>query len=411
MKTLEENSHSENRIFERRYDIDWLRILGILLVFIFHCGKPFDTELWHIKNDVLKEGMTVLMYFLGGAGMPIFFIIAGMGTFYALRYVKGGQYALNRVVRLLVPFVIGLFTHIPVQVYLEQLNHGAFSGIFFQFYRQMFDGTYANGRIGDFDIYGLHLWFLITLLVISLLTLLGTVYYSKDKNLDRLDKFTNFLNKPGMLYLLPIPIILFEVTNSLTGQYIPILGGWSVLTHLAFFVYGYLFASNIKFKKTIEKHAIPALIVIVVCSALLIFLDSFGLNEKAVTSLFLILGTLYSWSFLICLFALFSKYMNRNNKARKFLNELVMPFYVIHQTIIVVLGFFIIQLNMHFFAKYIILIITSFIACIILLMIIKYLNPLRFIFGMRWKKGLLRRTKKEEMMEDVSQTESVTSKS
>ena len=202
-----------------------------------------------------------------------------------------------------------------------------------------------------------------------------------------------------MLFLLPIPIILFEVTNNLTGKYIPILGGWSVITHLAFFVYGYLFASNIKFKKTIEKHAIPALMVIVVCSALLIFLDSFGLNEKAVTALFLILGTLYSWSFLVCLFALFSKYFNRNNKARKFLNELVMPFYVIHQTIIVVLGFFIIQLNIHFFAKYIILILTSFTACVILLMIIKYLNPLRFIFGMRWKKGLLRRTKEKEVIE------------
>lgn len=230
MKTIEENSTAYIRTFERRYDIDWLRILGILLVFIFHCGRPFDTELWHIKNDVLKEGMTILMYFLGGAGMPIFFIIAGMGTFYALRYVKGGQFALNRVVRLLVPFVIGLFSHIPLQVYLEKVSWGQFSGTFSEFYRQMFNGTYADGRIGDFDIYGLHLWFLITLLVISLVTLVGAVYYSKDKNLDRLDKFTNFLNKPGMLFLFPVPIIIFEVTNNLTGNYIPILGGYSLLS-------------------------------------------------------------------------------------------------------------------------------------------------------------------------------------
>ena len=94
----------------------------------------------------------------------------------------------------------------------------------------MFNGTYADGRIGDFDIYGLHLWFLITLLVISLVTLVGAVYYSKDKNLDRLDKFTNFLNKPGMLFLFPVPIIIFEVTNNLTGNYIPILGGYSLLS-------------------------------------------------------------------------------------------------------------------------------------------------------------------------------------
>ncbi|NPD90307.1 MAG: acyltransferase family protein, partial [Asgard group archaeon] len=200
----------------------------------------------------------------------------------------------------------------------------------------------------------------------------------------------------GVIFLFPIPIILIEITNYLTGSYVYNLGGWNVFSHLLFFVYGYIFATNFKFKKTIEKHAIPALVVLVLCAVPLFLSDSFNVTETVSQVLFWIFGTIYSWSVLVALLALGSKFLDRNNKARKFLNELVLPFYVMHQTIIVVIAFFIVQLNMHFFAKYIILIITSFTACVILLLIIKYINPLRFIFGMRWKKGLLKRTKEKE---------------
>ncbi|MHA2309509.1 MAG: acyltransferase family protein, partial [Candidatus Heimdallarchaeaceae archaeon] len=261
-------NHSEtmktNRVFERRYDLDWLRIIAILLVFLFHCIRPFDTMDWHINNSVQSEGMTILMYFLGGAGMPIFFVIAGMASFFALRKVKAGQFALFRIIRLLVPFAIGLFTHIPLQVYLERVNYGVFAGTFFQFYPTYYSGTYAYG--GNFDFFGLHLWFLALLLFISLLTLPLATHFSKDKNLDKLDKFTNFLNKPGMLFLFPLPIILIEVGNCLTGSHVYNLGGWNVFSHLLFFVYGYIFATNLKFRKTIEKHAIPAIIIVIACS-------------------------------------------------------------------------------------------------------------------------------------------------
>lgn len=371
-------------------------------MFIFHCTRAFDEAYdWHIKNDILSEAATLLVYYLGGFGMPLFFIIAGMGTFFALRIITGKQYALFRIVRLLVPFVIGLFSHIPIQIYLERVQDGDFTGSFFQFYAQMFsNGTYAYSG-GDFDFYGTHLWFLLVLLVISLITLPLTNYYSKDINLDRLDKFTNFLNKPGILYLLPAPIILIEFANQMTGAYIPIFGGWSIITFIAYFIYGYFFASNLKFKKTIEKHGIPSLIIAILTGVglYLSFTYQVQLGETGFIILLSLLGVFYSWSCLLTLFTLGSKFLNHNNRARKFLNELVMPFYVIHQTIIIVIGFFVLRLNIHFVAKYFIILSTSFVACVILTVIIKYINPLRFIFGMRWKKDLLKR-KPKEMKED-----------
>ena len=400
---IEEKSPASNRAFDRRYDLDWLRIIGILLVFVFHCTRFFDsTSDWHVKNDILSKTATLLVYYLGGFGMPIFFIIAGMGTFFALRFVTGKQYALSRVIRLLVPFMIGMFSHIPIQVYLERVSHGDFTGTFFEWFPQYFQGGYGYGD-GNFAFLGLHLWFLAVLLVISLLLLPGAVYFSKDKNLDRLDKFTNFLNKPGILYLFPIPIILIEFVIRITGadKYIYTLGGWSILTYFVYFIYGYLFASNLKFKKTIEKHGIPALITAILTGVGLYFSFTYQvqLGETLFVVLVSLLGVFYSWSCLLALFAMGSKFLNRNNRARKFLNELVMPFYVMHQTVIVVIGFFIVQLSINYIGKYFIILSTSFAVCVLLTIIIKYINPLRFIFGMRWKKGLLRRTKKEKVIE------------
>jgi peptidoglycan/LPS O-acetylase OafA/YrhL len=41
----------------RRHDLDWLRVLVILVVFVFHCGRFFDTDGWHVKNPVRHESV------------------------------------------------------------------------------------------------------------------------------------------------------------------------------------------------------------------------------------------------------------------------------------------------------------------------------------------------------------------
>lgn len=86
------------------------------------------------------------------------------------------------------------------------------------------------------------------------------------------------------------------------------------------------------------------------------------------------------------LFALGNKFLNKNNKARRYLNELVLPFYILHQTIIIAIGFFVIPLNLAIFTTYIIILGSAFVATSLLLLIIREENTLRFLFGMRIKK-------------------------
>jgi len=370
-----------SREYERRYDIDWLRIIAVFMVFMYHCSRFFDLNDWHVKNNELDLFMTFLFNFLGGIGMPLFFIISGMATFYFLGFAKEGLYVKARFVRLMIPFLFAIFTQIPIQVFLDRVSHSEFTGSFIEFYPQYFNGLYGYG--GNFPWTGLHLWFLILLFIFSLVTVKPFVYLRKDENLEKISKIALFFKKPGSLYLLIIPVLILELLNplSILGKF----GGYNFFSLLVFYIIGFLLASNKQFKESIENHGLIALIVGIISTVLLLVVTLiFDLFFE--DFLFWILGLTYVWSWLIIILGLGSKHLNFNHKSRKFLNDIVMPFYVVHQTIIIVIGFFIVQLDFAIFVKYFIISFLSFIIIIGLVYIIRKFNVLRFLFGMSLKK-------------------------
>jgi peptidoglycan/LPS O-acetylase OafA/YrhL len=68
----------------RRNDLDWLRVLAILAVFVFHSGRFFDLGGWHVKNPTTYFGMQVWITFLANWLMPVVFVISGASLFFAL---------------------------------------------------------------------------------------------------------------------------------------------------------------------------------------------------------------------------------------------------------------------------------------------------------------------------------------
>ena len=129
----------------RRYDLDWLRMLAILTVFMFHSGRFFDTDGWHIKNPTTYFGAQVWTTFLANWLMPLVFVISGASVFYALGSRGVRKFVDDKVRRLFVPLVVGIFTHVMLQVYLERNTHKQFSGSFFDFIPRYFDGWYGFG--------------------------------------------------------------------------------------------------------------------------------------------------------------------------------------------------------------------------------------------------------------------------
>jgi hypothetical protein len=77
------------------------------------------------------------------------------------------------------------------------------------------------------------------------------------------------------------------------------------------------------------------------------------------------------------------KHLSFNHNYLNVANELVLPFYVLHQAVIVAVAFYIVQLDSIVIAKYLLIVLTSFPIITALLYPVSRINVLRFLFGMR----------------------------
>ncbi|MBT8356807.1 MAG: acyltransferase, partial [Deltaproteobacteria bacterium] len=155
----------------RRYELDWLRVLAILIVFLYHSTRFFNLGEWHIKNINTYVWVEMWNVFATRWMMPLFFIISGASLFYALGKTSGWRkFYVDKFLRLMIPVLIASVTHSALQVYLERLTHGQFSGSFLSFLPEYFNGVYAAiGMPGNFAFHGMHLWYLLFLFLYSLI--------------------------------------------------------------------------------------------------------------------------------------------------------------------------------------------------------------------------------------------------
>jgi hypothetical protein len=379
-----------NTGLERRYDIDWLRFLTICTVFLFHCARFFDYGGWHVKNAQTDLGVTIFTSALAQWIMPAFFILSGMATYYGLGAKQGrGLFLWERFKRLMIPFIFAIFTMIPFQVYFERVNHSQFTGSFFEFFPHYFDGLYAFG--GNFAWMGLHLWYLLFLFLFTLLTLPLFVFLKKPGGQKLIAALADILTRPGvilLLFLFPAILDFGLMPDSPWG--IRDMGGWNLFTYLLIYIYGYIFAGDIRFKDAIQRLRWTAFAFGMATYAILCYWMISGAPQTGYNSgymIFTALRCLNSWSLVLALLGFGSKHLTFNNNILKYATQLILPFYILHQTVIVTIGFYVVQWNAGIALKYLVISTSSLIVVMLLYeLLIKRFNLLRFLFGLKTKK-------------------------
>lgn len=376
-------------IKERRNDIDWLRVLAMFSVFLFHCARYFDHEGWHVKNPQPGLGFSVFVGILVQWIMPIFFVLSGMSSRFALNFRSAGQFLGERFKRLLIPLVFGIFILIPPQVYIERFTNYQFDGTFFQFYPHYFDGWYGFG--GNFAWMGLHLWFLLVLFLFSLLTLPMLLSLKLDGAGRLIHGLSCFFEKSGAILLLAVPLALMEFLFHPDGLGQRNFGGWNVFVYLVFFLYGYLLASDKRYKHSVEKQRVIFLALAAITTLIGFWLrrsgfhPSFGSLDYFWMSL---LRTFNSWVWVLAILGIGSRYLTFRSRLLKYASTAVLPFYILHQSVIVIFGFFILDWTANNFVKYLVLCTVSFISIMLIYeFCVKRFGFLRFLFGMKRKIG------------------------
>lgn len=380
--------HSET---SRRYDVDWLRVLGMMVVFLFHNARFFDTGGWHVKSPHTSEAvsfitLTVTIQWM----MPLFFLLSGIGAYHALRHQRWPQYLISRVKRLVVPLVFGIFVIIaPWQVYLERVSHGQYSGSFWRWYPHYFEGWFGLG--GNFAWMGVHLWYLEALFVFSLITL-PLLLLLQSRVGDRLmAALSGTMRIPGLIFLLAIPIAIMEgLANSPTLRDSLLsrrdFGGWSLLPYVAIFSVGFLLAADEKIAQAVERHRFAGLVVaIATFFAAYAAMKQYGLTENSIS--ISVLRGLLCWAGLVAICGFAARHLRFSNGFLKYANEAVLPFYILHQTVILTIGFYVIRLDTSLWVEYLIIALGAFAVTVAVYeLLIKRFNALRFLFGMKLRR-------------------------
>ncbi len=381
---------------ERWYWLDWLRVIAMGTIFFYHSGRPFIIIPWHIMNPTPDLLFTLVNIFVSGWIMPLFFTVSGIATYFSLSRRSPGQYAKSRFLRLMVPFIFALFVVIlPVHVYFDVVFNGYYTGSFIDFYFwTYFISFFPLDLVPRLTYFaganqGIYLWYLFWLFVFSLITA-HFFKYLREKD-DKISKLATICNRRGGIFLLAVPLIIVDLAAIPPFFVFPSgYGGWKLPTYLTFFILAYVVASDSQFMQSIDKNGLMALIIGIITSVLIIVLFiMFGTEVAGTIDGYLLFTPLWAfngWSWIIAVLFLGRKFLSFNHKFLGFSNELVLPFYILHQTVIVAVAFFVVGMTTIVMVKYLIIAFAAFAIISLLLIPIRQINVLRFLFGMSLKK-------------------------
>ena len=366
---------------ERADFLDWLRVIAIGFLLLFHTGMLFVGWGWHIENAETATALQMPMDIAHRLRMPLLFVIAGASIWFALGRRSVGYVARERTLRLLLPLVAGMFLIVPPQVFVERIFRGQWHGGYLDFIAEKVL-QFQPYPVGDFSWH--HLWFIAYLFVYSVLLLPLFQYVRQSQWLNQ--RRTTL--KPGnWLYALGLPLGLNEaILKPLFPESHNLISDWYIFNHYALlFCYGVLLCWLPGSWDWLMQKRRQLLVVGISIIVSILTLESVGiLHDNTVGDAFA--ANLFTWTWLMVFFGYGKRWLSFSNPALRYLREASYPVYILHQTVTVVIGYFIIQLPWGWGAKYLLVLAgTAAISLGLYELIIKRWAATRLLFGLKAK--------------------------
>jgi len=383
----------------RLHYLDWLRILATLGVFLFHTMLPFDASIdWMIDNAERSEVVTALRLFIFQWGMPLFFLLAGASSWFALRRRTGRQFAGERFRRLVVPFAISTILFAPFQTYLQAIHKGWSDWYAGPFLNLAYFGAYLDSRLGPdlgellnprvFINYGSHLWFVGHLFVFSLCLLPLFLWLKKEAGKRFISWLAGLCEKRGGILVAILPLAVIRI---ILQPKFPEYTDWAdFFFMLVFFVSGYILFADARFTRVIRRDgklvlAAGVISTVVVYAAHFSGLGKIWLASPGTAGFYFTWGVLstVAWCWVIIMLYVGMSFLDFTNRWLEYGQEAIMPFYMFHHPAIVVIAFYVVQWNAAILVKLPVIILGSFLVPLGLTEIVRRIKPVRALFGMK----------------------------
>jgi glucan biosynthesis protein C len=356
----------------RRYDIDWVRVIAIGLLLIYHVAigfQPWGIMIGFIANTKTWESLWIPMAMLNIWRIPLLFFVSGMGVYFALQNRTWKQLIAERAGRILLPFLFGIFVIVPIHLYL------------WLYYYEMEPGYTANPG---------HLWFLGN--IFSYLILLFPVLYFLNRNEN--GKIVVWMKRIFSSPLGLLPVIAAFVAEALIVNPRP-YEMYAMTWHgfflglLAFF-FGFCFVlSGQTFWTMILKWRWLFLVVAVMLFTIRITQFRFAPGY---------LLAIESNCWIISVIALGYKYLNRPGKALNYLSQAAYPVYILHMLFLYLSSMLIFPLDIAVPLQFVLVLVFTVAGCFGSYEVIRRVDFIRPLFGLKvnrrgnysWKFGRIK---------------------
>ena len=321
----------------RRADLDWLRVLAFGLLIFYHAGMAWSGWSWHLTSAEsmgwLREGMR----FLNRWRMPLIFVVSGAAVMLALGARTPAAFIVDRLKRLLLPLAFGMLVLVPPQVYLERLYRGQFSGSFLQWLPHAFDGTYPGGNTSWH-----HLWFVAYVLVLTLVLLPCFLWARSASGQATLVAAGRVAARYGLQWAMALPLAaatlwLVPISHNSNG----LIGDWYGLCYYgALLLYGAFLFGSPDLLSALQRQRWLSLAVGVVAYAGLYAIFFQGEVRPAIAPemrpVYALLSAVNTMAWLFAIIGCGHRYLTRRSTFLTEATEAVYPFYLLHQTVTVI---------------------------------------------------------------------------
>ena len=317
------------------------------------------------------------MIFVSEWRMSLIFLISGVGVFYSLGYRSSRTFIKDRLTRIMIPFISGIFLIVAPQVYFERLTQG-FDGNYLAFYQSFV--RFDPYPTGNFSWH--HLWFLLYIFMYSILFISLFVRVKKSGlPLYKLKKWMVIL----------IPVLWFGTGEWILAPLFPkthaLYNDWYAhFMYISIFIIGFFIAYSEELQHKIKECRMITLVLAIITVALLYSFFWVGdvgwhlVNKE--TYYYLVAANRWLWILTILAFSL--QYFHKPSRNLTIVNQYVYPFYILHQTVIIVLGYYIKDFHWSILTKFTLITLSTFIICFMIIhFFIMRFNFLRILFGMK----------------------------
>jgi len=376
--------------YSRRHDVDWLRVLAFISLIFYHIGMFYVHDWgWHVKSAYQSVFLQNIMLMFNQWRMPLIFFISGLALAMVEPKISSPTLVKIRFTRIFVPLILGMILIVPPQTYHEAIQNYAYLGNYFEFWLEYINPSTQLLPAMHHEPIGLltwnHLWYLIYLWVYTL------IYVMFKPVLQWLADVTRSLSASTSSIWL-IPVLLLTTYLVFLRPYYPrtnaLFGDWyNHALYFTIFILGYFAAkSPTIWQRIIDARRIWAGFALIGFMGIMAAHNGWidiPENDPLVQIQNKLWRAANMWSWLLMVVGFGGAYLNKPSATLSYLNQAILPWYILHQTIIIVIAMALSAFALGGMLESGLLTISTFAVCAILYEIIRRFKPLRFVFGMK----------------------------